>query len=103
MTKDEKNRKIAEWLGLSTTSLCHCGVDHGINLPDFYADETASAMVRDKLASDGKVIRITIWNGLTGVVVGPVDAPDATFEHSKYLTAIAEAALVYIAQAEARP
>lgn len=51
MTKEENNRKLAEWLGMPLTQPCHmdCGVDHPAEIPDFYLNEEANALLREKI------------------------------------------------------
>ena len=89
MTNDEKNRKIAEWLGFTQWSR-HTGQKP---VPDFYTDEEASALVLEKMP------RGTISRQDNGQWECSVNA----FLHGPYIrnqedrkTAICEAALKLI-------
>lgn len=103
MTKDEKNRAIAKWLGLTldglvryhTTSLDGASAEHSC-VPDFYRSEEANALLRNKLASINGSFQLmrSNWPGSEGWNVGsPVYPQGAGPRFADPLEAISEAAL----------
>jgi hypothetical protein len=110
MTREEKNRKLAEWLGWTEIRLMKgcsripsgfAGIPPRMKesdwLPDFYSDEAANALARNRLAQESKVLRIIITqSGYTTVIAGSETAPDAAYEHSDYMTAIGETCIKWI-------
>lgn len=99
MTKDEKNRKIAEWLGWTQGSdgLWIPPHDDHYNepLPDFFTDESASALVLEKLLQiEGLALHMMIRDGRLQFTVFRDDM--GTEYKTDRKTAIAEAALKLI-------
>lgn len=111
MTKEEKNRVIAEWLEpmvppLSNRRPMHCGgspkdawigsADHEWEPSDFFTDESASALILEKMPCP-KVMRVheSLWScSPNWPLIGTPEGIIAGHEDRK--TCIAEAALKLI-------
>ena len=109
MTREEKNRKLAEWLEPEPTTLPDpkCWTQRLVDLKygimgewqprNFFTDESANALLRSRLAREAKVLRIIITqSGYTTIIAGSETAPDAAYEHSDYMTAIGETCIKWI-------
>ena len=110
--RDENNRKLAKWLGFVACDeyefwwKCNQLGFHGpINLPDFYNDEAANALLLDALIEKGVSLRFTPLAAASpiksGLVLDAIINFNELLYSSNYVdrkTAIVNAALALIAR-----
>lgn len=92
MTREEKNRKLAEWLGI-IKPLDAIAQRH---IPDFYASEGASAMIRRKMRETHPYMVLHREDGREIVRFVRNAWPIITANGETELEAIAEAALSWM-------
>lgn len=107
MTKEEKNRVLAEWVGFTNFHgppdwrgwICDGSDGHVVPLPDFYLSESASAMLLEKMPEPNLWLESSKDEPRLWACHADISGPDTSgYAHDPdRKTAIANSALSYIA------
>lgn len=94
MTREEQNRKLAEWLGWPMYDSVYGETLHDLRIPDFFTDEAANALLLENFSDFTMVKRGDKKFSVTPTVPSGVAAE--WYVHPDRKTAVCLAALAMI-------